>query len=102
MFVLQGIVRGYYLDENGNDVTKCFSKEKEWCCLYNYLEDGPAPFYVEALENCILAEIKVSDIHELMVKYPSITMLYQKLINKAFLKIEEKGAAFQRMDAKEI
>lgn len=100
-FILQGIVRGYYLDENGNDVTKCFSKEKEWCCVYNYLDDGPAGFYVEALENCILAEIKVSDIHELMVKYPSINTLYQKLINKAFLKVEEKGASFQMMDGKE-
>lgn len=99
--ILRGIVRGYYLDENGNDITKCFSGEKDWCCFYNFLDDGPAPFYVEALEHCILAQIKVSDIHKLMEKHPSITMLYQKLVNKAFLKVEEKGAAFQMLDAKE-
>lgn len=99
--ILQGIVRGYYLDENGNDVTKCFSREKEWCCVYNYLDAGPASFYVEALEDCTLAEIKVSDIHELMAKYPYINLFYQKLINRAFLKVEEKGASFQMLDAKE-
>lgn len=99
--ILKGIVRGYYLDEDGNDVTKCFSREKDWCCVYNYLDDGPATFYVEALEHCILAEIKVCDLHKVMEKYPSMAMIYQRLVNKAFMKVEEKGAAFLMMDAKE-
>ena len=99
--ILQGMVRGFYLDENGNDITKCFSMEKDWCCFYNYLDKGPSPIYVEALEHCLLAEIKVRDINELMIKHPSITMLFQRLVSKAFLKTEEKGISFQRLDAKE-
>ena len=26
-FIIRGIVRGYYIDEQGNDITKCFSSE---------------------------------------------------------------------------
>lgn len=99
--ILQGLVRGYYLDEDGNDITKCFSREKEWCCFYNYLDEGPSLFCVEALEPCILAEIDVRDIRELLIKQSSIAMLFQRLFKEAFLKTEEKSAAFQKLDAKE-
>lgn len=32
-FILQGLVRGFYVNEEGMEVTKCFSKENDWCCV---------------------------------------------------------------------
>ncbi len=55
--ILQGMVRGVYIDEEGNEFTKCFSKEGEWCCVYNMLENSPLDFLIEALEDCYIAEI---------------------------------------------
>nr|MCR5024362.1 cyclic nucleotide-binding domain-containing protein [Lachnospiraceae bacterium] len=30
--VVSGLVRGFYIDEEGNDRTKCFSLQGDWCC----------------------------------------------------------------------
>ena len=29
--VISGLVRGFYIDEDGNDITKCFSMKGDWC-----------------------------------------------------------------------
>lgn len=29
-FIIKGIVRGYYIDEKGDEITKCFSMENEF------------------------------------------------------------------------
>ncbi|MDO5575366.1 MAG: Crp/Fnr family transcriptional regulator [bacterium] len=99
--VLSGLVRGYYLDEEGRDVTKCFSWEGEWCGIYNFLLDAPSTFYIEVLEPSMLAEICVEDIKPLIEHSPEIRKLYDDYYHKAFLRSEEKGSSFQMMSGKE-
>lgn len=99
--ILTGVVRGYYLDEDGNDVTKCFSRENDWCCFYNYVSREPSPFYVEALEEVCVAQIRIPDLEKCLQEMPSLQECFQRLVNEAFLRIEEKNMAFARLDAKE-
>lgn len=99
--ILSGIVRGFFLNEDGNDVTKCFSKEGDWCCIYNFIKSTSSAYFIEAVEDCQLAEIKVSALKKLMQSYPILQDIYQNLFQDAFIKSESKGTAFQRMSAKE-
>lgn len=99
--ILQGMVRGVYIDEEGEDVTKCFSKEGEWCCFYNMISDRPLEYWIEALEDCQVAEIEVEELRNMLTKYKQLQILYQELYNNAFILNNEKGISFQRMQAKE-
>lgn len=99
--ILQGIVRGYYVNENGHDVTKCFSKEGNWCCFYNFLQEGPSEFIIETLEKCRVARIRVVDLQSILNKYPMLQNMYETLVRGAFLKVEERNASFLQMNAKE-
>ena len=99
--VLKGLVRAFYIDENGNEITKCFAKEMDWCGFYNYLTDGPSPFFVEALESVETACIKTSDIRRLCSKSPLLAEKVAKLINQAYLQTDKKAYAFASKDAKE-
>lgn len=99
--LLQGIVRGVYIDEEGVEVTKCFSKEGDWCCFYNILSDSPSEFWIEALEDCQVAEIGVEQLRDLIKKYQQFRNLVDQLYKNAFILIDEKGVSFQRMHAKE-
>ena len=99
--ILEGIVRGYYLDKEGNDVTKCFSKEGDWCCYYNFLQSGLSSFNIEALEDCTLAQIDVFQLKNMIEKNPSLQSIYTNLTQDAFIQVEERGASFQKMNAKE-
>lgn len=99
--ILQGIVRGVYIDKEGEEITKCFSKEGEWCCFYNMLNDRPSEYWIEALEDCQVAEIEVDELRNILKKYQQLQTLYEKLFNNAFMLSDEKGVSFQRMQAKE-
>lgn len=99
--ILQGIVRGVYIDKEGEEITKCFSKEGEWCCFYNMLNDSPSEYWIEALEDCQVAEIEVEQLRNTLKKYQQLQILYEKLYNNAFMLSDEKGVLFQRMQAKE-
>lgn len=99
--ILQGIVRGVYIDIEGVEITKCFSKEGEWCCFYNMLNDSPSEYWIEALEDCKVAEIEVEQIRNILKKYQQLRILYDELYNNAFVLSDEKGVSFQKMQAKE-
>ncbi len=99
--ILQGIVRGVYMDEEGEEITKCFSKEGEWCCFYNMLTDSPSEYWIEALEDCLVAEIRVEDLRMILDKYQQFRVLYNELVSTAFILNDEKGVSFQRLQAKD-
>lgn len=99
--ILQGIVRGVYIDKGGEEITKCFSKEGEWCGFYNMLNDNPSEYWIEALEDCQVAQIKVDQLRNLLSMSQQFRNWYEKLYNNAFMLIDEKGVSFQRMQAKE-
>ncbi|MCI1959352.1 MAG: Crp/Fnr family transcriptional regulator [Clostridia bacterium] len=50
-FIINGIVRGYYLDESGREITKCFSKENQFAGMEGLLGPSKASFSVECLED---------------------------------------------------
>ena len=66
--VLQGLVRAYYIDENGTEITKCFAKENEWCGFYSYLSEEPSPFFVETLEPTVTARCFASELYLKLMK----------------------------------
>lgn len=97
--ILKGIVRGYYIDSEGNDITKCFSKEGEWCCFYNFLKEEPSSFYVETIEKCELAYIKTQRFKQLIDSHEALRKAYENLYREAFIKAEEKNTEFLLLDA---
>jgi len=99
--ILQGIVRGVYIDMEGEEITKCFSKEGDWCCFYNMLHDSPSEYWIEALEDCQVAEIEVEQIRNILQKYKQLRNLFDELYRNAFILNDEKGVSFQKMQAKE-
>ncbi len=53
-FIISGLVRSYYIDINGNDVTRYFITENSFCCAEMLLMKKPFDCCFEALENCNL------------------------------------------------
>lgn len=74
-FLIVGLVRGYYIDEEGNEVTKCFSQENQFFSSEGFRTNAASTFFIECLEECkcikipyaVIRSIKElnSDIHNL-------------------------------------
>lgn len=100
-FIIKGLVRGYYINKNGEEIIKCFSKENDWCCIYNMLTTSKSEYYIETLEDSILAEIDVTVIKDLIDSSPELNKLYSSLITTELIEKEKINLHFQSMNAKE-
>lgn len=84
-FMEKGIVRGYFLNVNGKDVTDCFS----FCCgsvvmPFCQLElNRPSSITMEILEDAVFFCIPIARVLELQRHYLEVTMLYNQLLIKA-------------------
>ena len=99
--VLKGLVRAFYIDENGSEITKCFAKENEWFGFYSYLSDEPSPFFVETLEKTEAAVIKTASIRTLCQKMPALAQNVSALVNQAYVQTDKKAYNFASKEAKE-
>lgn len=99
--ILQGIVRGVYIDTEGTEITKCFSKEGDWCCIYNLIRGRKSEYWIEALEDCQVAEIAVEKIDYVLDAYRPLQALYHEVCHTAIILMDEKGVSFQKMQARE-
>ena len=99
--VINGLVRGYYIDPNGNEITKCFSKEKDWCCSYSYLTDAESSFYIETLEETTLAKLDIAKAEDIMKSYPQMREMVEKLLYRTIIESEKRVLSFAGMEAKE-
>ncbi|WP_455717173.1 Crp/Fnr family transcriptional regulator [Anaerosporobacter sp.] len=100
-FIKEGIVRGFYINTDGNDITKCFSTEGSWCCIYNMLRPSPSEFWIEALEDCIMIQISVDKLKHMINTIPESQRLYTKLCLEAFIHSDNRNVNFQKMKAVE-
>ncbi|EHJ00381.1 putative transcriptional regulator, Crp/Fnr family [Clostridium sp. DL-VIII] len=87
-YVHQGIMRGYYIDSLGNDVTKCFASEREFACSEGLRKPGEASFSVESLEESICVIIPYSSIIEGVKKGTEMTAIINKYSQKALADAE--------------
>lgn len=75
-FVVSGILRDYYIDDDGNDVTRFFSCEGGLCGGESLISNEPSAICTEALENCILLRCSVSDFNEIIASSSEATKAY--------------------------
>lgn len=99
--ILQGIVRGYYIDEEGNDITKCFASEGGFFSVEGFHTNGSATFTIECLENCESIQLpyqllnEVID-HDLVVSKRVMQLFQQEMQNQ-----EEKNRELILLNAEE-
>lgn len=99
--VVSGLVRGFYIDEEGNDRTKCFSLQGDWCCSYNYISDMPCPFFLEAEQDTVLAMFNIPDIEKIKDKYPVLKAKIEELLAESMMKSEQRIYSFISLEAKD-
>lgn len=81
-FVTSGLLRSYYIDMNGNDVTRFFSKEGSVLCYEILFDHKPSNRSVEALEDCVVMAIPCNDLKNLIEDHIYCMKAYTKLLER--------------------
>ena len=100
-FVISGLLRSYYIDINGNDVTHFFPKEGSLCCSEILFNQGPSKHCTEALDDCKVLAINVSDFKELIEADIYCMKAYIKALEYSFSYKIERESSFLLKSATE-
>ena len=87
-YMLKGLIRGYYIDEQGNDITKCFCMENGVFATESLRTKKPSSFTVECLENCECIKIPYDLIIGIMNKNSEIRDTINRLFRSEVTKLE--------------
>lgn len=80
-WIEKGIVRGFYINSEGEEVTKCFSSEGGYFGSEGLRGGGQATFHVECLEECSCIAMPYGLVREMIDKEgPAYIQLYDVLV----------------------
>lgn len=100
-FLLQGLLRGYFLDAGGRDITDCFAFEPGAPANASIVLGEPAAINVEALEDSQVLELPINPLMELLEEWPQLYRLYSVFLHRALKCHWEVKAAMYQYDAME-
>lgn len=100
-FITQGLVRGYYIDEDGNDITKCFSSENEFFSSEGLRTGGASSFTIECLEECNCIKLPYELILKLMKEDENLNNLFIKYYLSEVGRLEKRAKNLTLMNAEE-
>lgn len=87
-FIITGLVRSYYIDKEGNDITKSFATENDFFGTKGLLGNNPSLFNVECLEECECIQIPYTVIKSLMEKNEEVYKYFSQYIITALENLE--------------
>ncbi len=88
--ITKGLVRGFYIDEDGNEVTKCFSAEKQYFSAEGLMSTEGASFNIECLENVRCIQIPYKSLEYIKDNNPEISKKIYNIVLKIYLSSETR------------
>jgi CRP/FNR family transcriptional regulator len=99
-FLYQGLIRSFYIDEKGNQITIQFIKENDYISDYSaFITQTPTKFYIQCLEPCILVNISYLTIQEAYLKYKNFENYGRKIAEIILTNRQTKIESFLFEDA---
>lgn len=100
-FIISGLVRGYYIDEEGNDVTKSFAAENDFFSTKGYITNSPSLFNVECLEDSKCIQIPYIALMQMMKNNENFSRIFNQYIITAMEKLEIRTRNLMMKSAEE-
>ena len=84
-YIVNGLIRAYYIDENGNEVTVNFLKEGDYATHYPALkENAPSKFYFQSIEPTTIINIPYKFLVELCNESHPVERYLRTTIEEVF------------------
>ena len=84
-FVFQGLLRSFYVDSNGNEITIAFIQEDSYAADYSvFITQKPSKFYIQCLEPCIMVNLPYISIQDAYLEFKNFEK-YGRLIAESIL-----------------
>jgi CRP/FNR family transcriptional regulator, anaerobic regulatory protein len=101
-FLVTGLVRGYYIDDKGEEITVRFVNENGYITHYTaLLNNQPSSYSFQCLEECIILRLPFAAIQAGLARFEGIE-LFGRLLTENILKTQQKRIeSFQFLSAEQ-
>jgi len=90
-YLVSGKTRTFYLDQNGNEHIIMFGIEDWWAGdLESFINQTPADFNVQCLENTEVIQISYNDLQQLYKEIPKMERFFRLIIQKAYANMSKR------------
>ena len=80
VFLLEGVLRGFFLDINGREITDCFLFQCGTPAMASAVLDEPTVVSIEAVTDCNLLVIEVRALMQLLQECTELVWIYNALL----------------------
>jgi CRP-like cAMP-binding protein len=89
-FIFSGLLRAFYVDHNGNEISVNFIRENRYAIHYSaFIAQAPSKYYFQCIEPSIIVNLSFKHIQQGYDKFP-ILERYGRLVAEQVLKIQQK------------
>ena len=100
-YILNGLARSYYIDNDGNDITKAFLCENGFCVIESFFTNEPSCQSFEAIENMTVLEYDADVLKSVIFALPELKELYIKMLEETIVYKMRRESSFQLESATE-
>lgn len=101
-FLIKGLVRGYYYDELGRDITISFLKENEYVTDYiSFIKQTPSKYNFICLEDCVVVELSFEIIQQAYKQSKTFEKYGRIIAEKVLEERIDRVEKFQFLNAKQ-
>lgn len=101
-FIVEGAVRTYYIDKDGNDITSWLLFEGDLAIsVYSFFGQCPSFEAIEAIEDCCALCLSYEKLSRLYLDFLELNYIGRRLTEQYYIRSEEKANALRILNAKE-
>jgi len=101
-FSFKGLLRSFYINDKGEEITIDFTKENTYAADYDaFIKQKSSKYYIQTLEPCLIVNVPYTAIQESYIKFKSCEK-YGRLITEIYLnKVQNRINSFLFNNAEE-
>lgn len=101
-FVYSGLLRSYYIGEEGKKVTISFIHENLYASDYpSFIQQKPSKYYIETIEPCVIVNLSYAAIQEAYRKYKNFENYGRLIAEQILIQKQERIESFLFENAEE-
>lgn len=101
-FIEEGLVRWYYYNENGKDITDSFGLENSFITAFDsFFQRRPSRYFIELLEDSTVYSMTFADLEDSFSKFPEVERVGRLILIQILEQTLEKNAALQFNNARQ-
>jgi len=101
-FIEKGLVRWFYCNENGKEVTDSFASENSFVTAFDsFFQRQPSRYFIEVLEDSIVYSMTAAEVEAELEEFPETQKVTHLILVQIIEQMLNKNAALQFRTAKE-